>query len=417
MTSMTEALDYLFAQNFASLFVLFWFVLVFEVPRYLMLFLATAFVPKRREDTRPFDGRVSIVIAGHSEESSIQKCVLALREQSRKANEIIVVSDGSSDRMAAKIALMLRNGLIDSAHSTQLRSGKSAGTNMAARLCTGDIIINVDCDCSFDRHAIRNILRPFADRDVAAVCGAILPRNTYRSLIAAFQGIEYMISISLGKQAADRVGQVTCVSGAFGAFRREAYEMTGGLDAGGGEDLDLTIRLRRSGWRIRFAADAQCYTDVPETRSALVSQRFRWERDAVRLRYRKHADMMNPFSRRFRWSELAHEVEFLFFNILAAAAMPFYLIWLFQTYGTFALTVLLAAQFGLLALDLIVFLLAASVTPKANGFGLLPYLVGYSVFSSIYMRFVRLTAYLQEWILRTSYSDAYVPDKVHKVRG
>ena len=417
MSGVSEALDYLFAQSFASFLALFWFVFIFEIPRYLLLFVVTAVLPKHREIEETYRGRVSVVIAGHSEEESIEKCIFALREQSRPPDELVVVSDGSSDRMAAKISSLLRKSLIDAAHSTQLRSGKSAGTNMAARLCTGNIIINVDCDCSFDRHAIRNILRPFADSDVAAVCGAILPRNTHRSLIAAFQGIEYMISISLGKQSADRIGQVTCVSGAFGAFRRDAYEAAGGLDAGGGEDLDLTLRLRRSGWRIRFAADAQCYTDVPETRAALVAQRFRWERDAVRLRYRKHVDMMNPFSRRFRWAELAHEAEFMFFNVLGAAVLPFYIFWLISTYGSFAFIVLLAAQLGLLALDLTVFLLAASVTPKANAFRLFPYLVGYSVFNSVYMRFIRLTAYVQEWIFRSSYSDSYVPNKVHKVRG
>ncbi|CTQ50621.1 glycosyltransferase [Jannaschia donghaensis] len=417
MSPFSEAADYLFAQSGESLLRLYWFVMIFEVPRYLLLFAATAFLPRIREDERPYPGRVSVVIAGHSEETSIEKCVAALREQSRVPDEIVVVSDGSTDGMPATISRMLRANLIDAAHTTELRSGKSAGTNMAARLCTGDVIVNVDCDCSFDRHAIRNLLRPFADDRVAAVCGSILPRNMHRSLIAAFQGIEYMISISLGKQAADRVGQVTCISGAFGAFRRDAYEMTGGLDAGGGEDLDLTIRLRRSGWKVRFAADAQCYTDVPETRAVLVRQRFRWERDAVRLRYRKHADMLNPFSRRFRWSELLHELEFLLFNVIAAAAMPFYLIWLFHTYGSFAFTVLLAAQLGLLMLDLLVFLLAASATPKISGVALLPYLLGYSVFYGVYMRFVRLVAYLDEWIFRSSYADSYVPDKVHKVRG
>lgn len=417
MSEISEALDYLLAQSSAGVIALFWFVFIFEIPRYLLLFLVTAVLPKPRENAAPCMERVSVVIAGHSEERSIEKCIYALREQSRPPDEIVVVSDGSSDSMAEKITSLLRQGLIHAAHSTQLRAGKSAGTNMAARLCTGTIIINVDCDCSFDRHAIRNILRPFADADVAAVCGAILPRNTHRSIIAAFQGIEYMISISLGKQSSDRLGQVTCVSGAFGAFRKDAFEAAGGLDAGGGEDLDLTIRLRRSGWRIRFAADAQCYTDVPETRAALVGQRFRWERDAVRLRYRKHADMMNPFSRRFRFGELFHEIEFLFFNVMGAAMLPFYVFWLFATYGSFAFIVLLAAQLGLLVLDLVVFMLAAAVTPKADAVRLFPYLVGYSVFSSIYMRLIRLTAYIQEWIFRASYADSYVPDKVHKVRG
>ena len=417
MSEVGSALDYLLAQSGPSLLLLFWFVVLLEVPRYLLLFGATALMPRRAPERREYRGRVSVVIAGHSEEGAILRCVRALREQSRPPDEIVVVSDGSSDRMAAVIARLLRSGEIQAAHATELRAGKSAGTNMAARLCTGDAIVNVDCDCSFDRHAIRELVRPLGDPAVGAACGTILPRNAGASVIAAFQGIEYMVSISLGKQAADRIGQVTCVSGAFGAFRREAYEGTGGLDAGGGEDLDLTMRLRASGWDIRFAHRACCYTDVPDTLRAFVRQRFRWERDAVRLRYRKHAALMNPFSRRFRLSELLHEMEFLVFNVLSAAALPFYVIWLFKTYTEFAPTVLVAAQLGLMALDLAVFLLAAAVTAHGRRAPLLAYLPGYSVFNALFMRFVRLAAYLQEWIFRASYRDAYVPTKVHRARG
>ena len=81
------------------------------------------------------------------------------------------------------------------------------------------------------------------------MAGNIVVRNPKASLIAAFQAIEYLISISQGKQAANLTNQMTCVSGAFGAFRRSALEGVGGLDAGGGEDLDVTLSLRKAGWK------------------------------------------------------------------------------------------------------------------------------------------------------------------------
>ena len=191
----------------------------------------------------------------------------------------------------------------------------------------------------------------------------------------------------------------------------------GGLDAGGGEDLDLTLRLRRAGWSIRFAENAICFTDVPHTFQALVRQRFRWERDAVRLRYRKHAGMLNPFSRKFKISEVFNEIEFLVFNVVAAAVMPFYLVWLCITFGAIALPFLIAAQIGLLIIDTFVFLFAAAVTPGVPGLRLLAYLPGYSIFSGVLMRAIRLLAYMDEWIFQSSYADEYVPKKVHSVRG
>ncbi len=413
----SESLAFLTSQSGVSLFTLFWFVIIFEIPRYTLGFIATLALAIRSDKWKPYKvERLSVVIAGHNEEDSIERCVLSLREQSRPPDEIIVVSDGSTDRMPQKLRALEARGLIQEAHCTQMRGGKSAGVNLAVGRTTGDIIVNVDCDCTFDRNALKCIVEPFADPRVGGVAGNIIVRNPRASLVTACQAIEYMISISQGKQAANITDQMSCVSGAFGAFRREALQRVGGLDSGGGEDLDVTLKLRMAGWKARFAPDAVCYTDVPETLMALTRQRFRWERDAVRLRYRKHRALLNPFSARFDVVELLHELDFIVFNILAAIAFPVYLVWLFVMYGNFAPVILMTAQIGMWVLDLFTFLLAAWMTPKANGTSLMPYLLAYSPFYGFLMRMVRVTAYVQEWVFRASYHDPYVPKKVHLVR-
>ena len=229
-------------------------------------------------------GRVSVVIVGHNEEDSFDRCVAALREQSRPPDEIIAVSDGSTDRMPEKLRAAQRRGLIQEAHCLQVRGGKAAAGNLALGRTTGDIVVNVDCDCTFDRHALRNILEPFADPRVGAVTGNLVVRNAEETLITVYQAIEYTIGCSCGKRAGNMMDQMTIVSGAFGAFRRAALEQAAGYDAGGGEDMDVTFRLRGAGWKTLFAPDAICYTDVPATLMAFTRQRFRWERDAMRLR-------------------------------------------------------------------------------------------------------------------------------------
>jgi cellulose synthase/poly-beta-1,6-N-acetylglucosamine synthase-like glycosyltransferase len=413
----SESLAFLTSQSGSSLFTLFWFVIIFEIPRYTLGFVATLALTIRPRSKQPYHAaRLSVVIAGHNEEDSIERCVMSLREQSRPPDEIIVVSDGSTDRMPEKLRSLQSRGLIKEAHCTQMRGGKSAGVNLAVGRTTGDIIVNVDCDCTFDRNALNKIIEPFADPKVGAVAGNIIVRNPKASLVTACQAIEYMISISQGKQAADLTDQMTCVSGAFGAFRRETLDRVGGLDSGGGEDLDVTLKLRTAGWKAVFAAGAICYTDVPETLLALTRQRFRWERDAVRLRYRKHRDLLNPFSKQFDVIELLHELDFIVFNILAAVAFPIYLVWLFVIYGDFAPLILMAAQIGMWSLDLFTFLIAAWMTPKANAMSLMPYLLAYSPFYGFLMRMVRVAAYVQEWVFRASYRDPYVPKKVHLVR-
>ena len=416
--TLDDGLTYLLSQSGPSLFHLFWFVIIFEFPRYTLNFLSVAASSlQKKPRSRNFRPGVSVVIAGHNEAGSIERCILSLREQSLPAREIIVVSDGSTDRMPAKLHDLLQRGLIQEVHCTQLRSGKSAAVNLGMSRASGDIIAQVDCDCTFDRKALEELVRPFADPRVGAVAANIAVRNAHASLMAGFQAIEYLISISQGKQAANLTDQMSCVSGAMGAFRRTAIAQVGGLAAGSGEDLDVTLSLRAAGWKTVFAPDAICYTDVPMNLSALTRQRFRWERDAVRLRYRKHRNLMNPFSRGFRSSELLHELDFLFFNVFATVAFPFYLLWLFSTYGELAPIILLGSQVGMLCLDTITFLLAALLSPRIAALPLLPYLVGYDLYYVLISRFIRLGAYVQEWVLKASYRDTYVPKKVQAVRG
>ncbi|USD19640.1 glycosyltransferase family 2 protein [Microbulbifer variabilis] len=410
---------YLISQSYTTLFLMLWVVVIFEIPRYLFSFF-TALVfftskPEFEPDIKSL-GKVSVIIAGHNEEESIEQCVLSLWEQSRPPDEIIVVNDGSTDGMRQKACALLKQGLIHGVHSTELRGGKSSALNLGLRFTTGDIILNVDCDCSFDYNAIKRMLEQFDNPMVGAASSNIFVRNWDTNLLTTFQAIEYMIAISLGKHALTMLEQMSCASGAFSGFRREALIQAGGFDSGGGEDLDVTLRIRHYGWKVEYAAESICYTDVPTNLGALIRQRFRWERDAVRLRFRKYRHFINPFEQRLKFREFFHQFEFLLFNVIAILVLPFYLAWLFYHYGVNGWFILIGAQIVLIILDIITFTLSALAVKKFKPAPLWPYLLGYSIFYVNLMRIVRLYSYIQEWVFKSSYYDTYAPSKVHRVR-
>ncbi len=427
MTDVPFAISFLFSQSGLSLIAIFGFTIFLEIPRYGFPFVAVALEPltrrwgasiTRQASAAPPDQplRVSVIVVGHSEADALEACVCSLRDQSMASFEIVVVSDGSNDAMATVANRLLKQGLIARVLATDIRGGKSAGLNLAIRYATGDIIINVDCDCSFDHYAIENILKEFADPRLAAACGDVVPRNSDASLMAKFQAIEYLLAISVGKRIGAAIDQVVCMSGAFSAFRRSALDEIGGFDIGGGEDLDITLRLRARGWRVGFAADAVCYTDVPTAAWTLSRQRMRWERDSVRLRYRKFRDTMLPGTTRFSLGEALHQWEFLIFSVAGAILFPFYVVWLFLLYGDFAFVVLVAMQVGLLTLDVVMLSLAAHITGRDVFWPNLVYMPGFSLFTSYYMRIVRLCAYVHEWVFIGSFQDNYVPEKVRLER-
>lgn len=404
-----------------GIFSLFWFTVIFEVPRYLLGFIATVIaIPtwSGRPSRPPYPSpKVSILVVGHNEERSIERCVASLREQTYPNFEIVCVDDGSDDRTFPIMLRLEREGQIRRAVRCELRGGKPSAANLAARLATGDILVVVDCDCTFERRAIAELIAPFADPGVAAVSGNILIRNWQATIVTSLQAIEYLISISLGKTASDAFNQVTCVSGAFGAFRRDAWREIGGLDANSGEDFDITMRLRARGGRIVFARKAVCYTDAPETLMALAHQRNRWERDAFWIRFRKFRRTLAPPSGSIRWQETIHQVDFLIFNVACAAVFPLYIVTLLMTYGSFAFYILVAAGLGLYLLDGLSFAFAVWFTGKPEFWKLTPFLVIYGPFHSYVMRFIRLWAYLDEWIFSKSREDTYIPAKVRAWSG
>lgn len=409
----------LFQLDLASLFSLFWYVILFDLPRYTLGFLAVACSSSLRPDAaRPVSFArplVTVVLAGHNERGIVRRCVRSLREQTYDRLEIICVDDGSSDGMGRELRRLRDDHLIHAALSTSLRCGKSSAVNLGVACAHGELIVITDWDCTFDRDAVAQLIVPFTDPTVGAVCGNIGVRNVGASVVTGLQNIEYLLSISVGKRLLDMFDQVSCASGALAAFRRRALTECGGLDVGPGEDLDLTLRLRSAGWKIRFAETAWCLTDVPDTVLGLIKQRLRWERDALRLRLRKHRRSLDPRSSSESTAELLHQLEFVLSHLLGAVAFPLYLVWLLEAFGTGALTVFALVTLVYFGLDPLAALCALVIVDRARGRMVLPYIPIYGVFQAFLMRAVRLVAYVQEWVFEASRGDAYVPARIARM--
>ena len=255
-----SALSFLRSLDATSAILLFWYTIVLEIPRYTIGAVVVCGISLwKRPTSFPIwtDLTLSVILAGHNEEKPLRASIEALAEQTILATrgpiEVIVVDDGSTDRMFEVAKDLQREGKIDSVLRLEHRGGKSAAINLGLSACTGDIVVISDVDTTFDRSAFAELLGYFADPRVGAVSGSLGVRNASASLLTRHQAIEYAIGIALGRIVQDSLGILSIVSGAFGAFRRAALEQVGGQDVEVGEDADLTMKLRRAGWRIRFA--------------------------------------------------------------------------------------------------------------------------------------------------------------------
>ena len=411
-----DAVAFLGSFDTVSLVLLFWYTTLFEIPRYVIGAIAVGIAALSERPGQPPESnlRLSIILVGHNEAPSLRACVTGLVEHTlsdRSRLEVIVVDDGSTDRMEDIAHDLRAERLVDEVIRLRHRSGKSAGVNLGLGACTGDIIVIADIDTSFDRDALAVMLGHFAtDPQLGAISGDLGVRNASASLVTRCQAIEYGISISLGRRVADMLGILSIVSGAFGAFRRSAIESVGGQDVEVGEDADLTMKLRRAGWRIQFVPEARALTRVPETVSALIAQRLRWDRGIVTIWLRKYRGAFDPRQSTFRAIDVIACADVLVFQLFLPLAFPAYLVWLWWNLGAFAMTIVGATLIGYLIVDLLAVFAAAAVRIE-RPLELIIYLPLYAVLQLV-MRIVRLVAIFQELIFRASYRDPYVPARV-----
>ena len=140
-----------------------------------------------------------------------------------------------------------------------------ATRQLALTLCPdADILIYMTQDAILaSPEAIKNILQPFEDEKVAAVCGRQLP-HADASPISAHARLYNYPAVSSVKEVADIpcIGVKTAfISNSFAAYRSKALEEVGGFpsDVIFGEDTYVAAKMLNAGWKVAFAADATCY--------------------------------------------------------------------------------------------------------------------------------------------------------------
>jgi cellulose synthase/poly-beta-1,6-N-acetylglucosamine synthase-like glycosyltransferase len=276
---------------------------------------------------------------------------------------------------------------------------------MGLASCTGEIVFIIDADTSLGPGAIDAALPYFADPQVAGVCCDLKVNNESATLTTRFQAIEYAIAISMGRQVNDALDLMPNVSGAFGAFRRSALLRVGGLDMEVAEDAALTMKLRRAGYKIRFAPGAVGKTNVPDTVTGLTLQRLRWNAGLITIWCRRCIGNISPLSPNFCLTEALVILDVLWFSIVLPLVFPIYCVWLWSKIGEFAFTLLSAIFLGLVALDILVCILAR--VPLR----LLPYVPLYTLMQNLVMRLVRLAAIVGELIFVYSRHDKYIPER------
>ncbi|HJQ37115.1 MAG TPA: glycosyltransferase [Thermoanaerobaculia bacterium] len=243
-------------------------------------------------DETPF---VSVVVPAFEEEESIARTIGALLALDYPCYEIIIVNDGSRDGTVAEVQPFLsdpRVRLLDK----RINEGKAMALNDAVPICRGEIIVYLDSDIVATPLLLQAFVPHFLAPRVGAVTGN--PRVLNRgSLLRDLQTLEFASIISVQRRAQRIWGRVLTVSGAVFAIRRTALIEVGMFDpAMATEDIDLTWKLQRALWDVRYEPSAVVWMHVPPNLPELWKQRRRWARGLAQV-LKRHWPLL------FRWRE------------------------------------------------------------------------------------------------------------------
>ncbi len=389
-------------------------VIALEIPRYSMAILAMGITSLFSQKSSPASFKtVTAIVPMYNGGPDVLTTLQSLLSQRQPLHEIIVVDDGSTDGSGALIEQFSHKHTKIRLLRHQQRAGKSAAINHAAYIASGELLLVIDHDTSLDPTGCERLAQAFNDPEVAAASGNLLVKNRKRNPLTALQSLEYMLAIPIGRGFLDQLNAMSCCSGAFSMFRTQAFRAVGGMNVGPGEDLEITLRFRRAGYAIRFVSGAVAQTAVPDTARALYRQRLRWDGDALAIRLLMYGEL-SFFKKRETLADSLQRLDYIFLELLPTVIFPFYLAFLWISYGHQTADILIALYLVLFWLYALNIILAIIITKRSLSWLDLVVLPVMPLYQGIIMRLVRFIAISDEILLARSQTDPYVPRHVRK---
>lgn len=163
------------------------------------------------------------------------------------------------------------------------REGYKAGALAFGLGCSPSRIFAVfDADFVPPRDFLLRTVPWFEDPEIGMVQARWTHLNRDESLLTRLQALYLDAHFAVESAARHEHGLFFNFNGTAGVWRREAIESSGGWSAKTvTEDLDLSYRAQKNGWKFRFLSDVEVPAELPNTITAFQGQQFRWAKGSL----------------------------------------------------------------------------------------------------------------------------------------
>ncbi len=196
----------------------------------------------------PADISLSVIVPTYRRPGNLRRLLDRLGPQIAKHPNysVVVVNDGSHDAEYEDIVAAAGGWL--TYHALPFNRGPATARNVAARLAEGSFLVFTDDDCEPPETWLEWLEALIRATPYAAVIGGTTrhPPTVRKSTIAS-----YLLTTELFPRPLYQRGEVFCFPTANLAVRRDWFDAVGGFeevfDRAGGEDTNLTYKLKRAG--------------------------------------------------------------------------------------------------------------------------------------------------------------------------
>lgn len=241
--------------------VLFWLMvalLFYVYGGFTLLVMLVAQIRRRQVRKAAITPRLSLIIPVWNEERTIGERLdnaLAL-DYPRDALEIIVPSDGSSDRTEEIVRRYAARGVRFLALP---RRGKIHAIKDAVAVATGELLVFSDANSMYERNALRMLARNFADPEVGGVCGNQVYVKSKKADTTSSGETLYWSFDKWLKESESLTGSIVSAHGAIYAIRRALYQHP--ASAAVTDDFAISTAVIEQGYRLVFESEAVAYEE------------------------------------------------------------------------------------------------------------------------------------------------------------
>lgn len=271
---------------------------------------------------------ISVMVPAHNEEKVIRRTVKSLLNLEYPENkyEIIVINDNSSDNSSTildeiKKSNPYRNLTVINTDNITGGKGKSNALNIGFKKSRGDFLAIYDADNTPEKKSLKYLVQTIIeDNKLGAVIGKFRCRNRKRTLLTRFINIETLTFQWMSQAGRWQIMNLCTIPGTNFIIRRHLIEKMGGWDTKAvTEDTEISFRLYRMGYKIKFMPLAVTWEQEPQTLAVWFRQRSRWAKGNVYVIIKNFKYLFSRHGNASKFDIIYYTIIYFFF--LSAAVI------------------------------------------------------------------------------------------------